>query len=111
MKEGIHPEYKAATITCACGNVTETRSTVQNIHVEICSQCHPFLRVNGNLWTRPVAWRNLSGNTALKTDSSAEGLRAACDRLGGSPVKKGQRAGRIPLPFFIVIRAEKHDRV
>ncbi|MBI3001850.1 MAG: 50S ribosomal protein L31 [Deltaproteobacteria bacterium] len=42
MKEGIHPEYKAATITCACGNVTETRSTVQNIHVEICSQCHPF---------------------------------------------------------------------
>jgi len=42
MKEGIHPEYKAATITCACGNVVETRSTVQRIHVEICSQCHPF---------------------------------------------------------------------
>jgi large subunit ribosomal protein L31 len=42
MKEGIHPEYKAANITCACGNVVETRSTVQNIHVEICSQCHPF---------------------------------------------------------------------
>lgn len=42
MKEGIHPEYKAATITCACGNVIETRSTVQKIHVEICSQCHPF---------------------------------------------------------------------
>ncbi|MGH7773760.1 MAG: 50S ribosomal protein L31 [Candidatus Binatia bacterium] len=42
MKEGIHPEYKAATITCACGNVIETRSTVQRIHVEICSQCHPF---------------------------------------------------------------------
>jgi large subunit ribosomal protein L31 len=42
MKEGIHPEYKTATITCACGNVLETRSTAQNIHVEICSQCHPF---------------------------------------------------------------------
>jgi large subunit ribosomal protein L31 len=42
MKEGIHPEYKAATITCACGHVTETRSTLQNIHVDICSQCHPF---------------------------------------------------------------------
>jgi large subunit ribosomal protein L31 len=42
MKEGIHPEYKAATITCACGYVTETRSTVGNIHVEICSHCHPF---------------------------------------------------------------------
>ena len=29
-------------ITCACGNVIETRSTVENIHVEICSACHPF---------------------------------------------------------------------
>lgn len=42
MKEGIHPEYKAATISCACGNVIETHSTVENIHVEICSNCHPF---------------------------------------------------------------------
>jgi large subunit ribosomal protein L31 len=42
MKEAIHPAYKAATITCACGCVVETRSTVGNIHVEICSNCHPF---------------------------------------------------------------------
>jgi large subunit ribosomal protein L31 len=42
MKEGIHPEYKLTTITCACGNIIETRSTAQNIHVDICSQCHPF---------------------------------------------------------------------
>jgi large subunit ribosomal protein L31 len=42
MKEGIHPEYKKATINCACGSVVETRSTVGNIHVEICSDCHPF---------------------------------------------------------------------
>jgi large subunit ribosomal protein L31 len=43
MKEGIHPEYKATTITCVCGNVIETRSTKQDIKVEICSQCHPFI--------------------------------------------------------------------
>jgi len=42
MKQGIHPEYKAATIICACGQVVETRSTADNIHVEICSNCHPF---------------------------------------------------------------------
>ncbi len=42
MKAGIHPEYKAATISCACGNVIETHSTVAKIHVEICSNCHPF---------------------------------------------------------------------
>ncbi len=42
MKQGIHPKYEKATITCACGNVIETRSTVKNIQVEICSACHPF---------------------------------------------------------------------
>ncbi|WP_288750696.1 50S ribosomal protein L31, partial [uncultured Treponema sp.] len=42
MRAGIHPEYKMTKITCQCGNVIETRSTVQNIHVEICSACHPF---------------------------------------------------------------------
>ncbi len=42
MKAGIHPEYEKALITCACGRVTETRSTVGEIHVEICSHCHPF---------------------------------------------------------------------
>jgi len=42
MKKGIHPKYEMTTITCACGNVFETRSTAKNIHVEICSACHPF---------------------------------------------------------------------
>ena len=42
MKPSIHPEYQAARIVCACGNIIETRSTVPEIHVEICSSCHPF---------------------------------------------------------------------
>ena len=42
MKEGIHPNYKPATITCACGAVWETGSTKQDIHGEVCSKCHPF---------------------------------------------------------------------
>lgn len=42
MKQGIHPEYKIARVTCACGNTFETRSTKGDINVEICSQCHPF---------------------------------------------------------------------
>lgn len=42
MKEGIHPEYVETTITCACGNVINTRSTKKDIKVEICSKCHPF---------------------------------------------------------------------
>lgn len=42
MKEGIHPEYKQATISCACGATYETRSTKGSFFVEICANCHPF---------------------------------------------------------------------
>ena len=42
MKKGIHPKYEPTTVTCACGNVMEIRSTVKDIKVEICSSCHPF---------------------------------------------------------------------
>lgn len=42
MKPGVHPDYKKAVVTCVCGNTFETRSTVGNLHVEICSNCHPF---------------------------------------------------------------------
>jgi len=43
MKKGIHPEYyENAVITCACGNVIHTGSTVKEMHVNTCSRCHPF---------------------------------------------------------------------
>ena len=42
MKQKIHPKYDTTIVTCACGNTIETRSTVPEIHVEICSSCHPF---------------------------------------------------------------------
>lgn len=42
MREGIHPEYNEVTITCACGNSIQTRSTRKEITTEICSACHPF---------------------------------------------------------------------
>ena len=42
MKKKIHPGYGQTTITCACGEVIQTRSTKENLRVEICSKCHPF---------------------------------------------------------------------
>ena len=42
MRQGIHPDYYQATVTCNCGNTFVTGSTKENIHVEICSKCHPF---------------------------------------------------------------------
>ena len=42
MKQGIHPEYKTVTVKCACGATFETRSTKDELKVDICSNCHPF---------------------------------------------------------------------
>lgn len=43
MKADIHPNYEKIEVTCVCGNTFETRSTLgQDLHVEICSACHPF---------------------------------------------------------------------
>jgi large subunit ribosomal protein L31 len=49
MKEGIHPNYVATTITCACGNTLQSRSTRSTIKLDICSNCHPFFTGNQKL--------------------------------------------------------------
>ncbi len=42
MREGIHPKYETSKAICACGNTFETRSTIAELHVDICGDCHPF---------------------------------------------------------------------
>ncbi|MDQ3388305.1 MAG: 50S ribosomal protein L31 [Gemmatimonadota bacterium] len=42
MKPEIHPEYQNVTVHCACGNNFDTRSTGKDVHVEVCSACHPY---------------------------------------------------------------------
>jgi large subunit ribosomal protein L31 len=42
LKEKIHPKYKEAKVVCACGETFVTRSTMENIRIDICSKCHPF---------------------------------------------------------------------
>jgi large subunit ribosomal protein L31 len=42
MKEGIHPEYAPARVTCACGNTFTTRSTHGDMSIDVCAACHPF---------------------------------------------------------------------
>ena len=42
MKADIHPKYEDATVICACGEKFQTRATQPEIHVDICSACHPF---------------------------------------------------------------------
>ena len=42
MKQDIHPNYMETKVTCSCGNSFVTRSTKEELHVELCNQCHPF---------------------------------------------------------------------
>ena len=42
MKQGIHPDFVTATVSCACGHRFETMGTVEDVHLDICSVCHPF---------------------------------------------------------------------
>ena len=42
MREKIHPSYVESTIVCACGNTWKTRSTRASVHLDICSNCHPY---------------------------------------------------------------------
>ena len=42
MKQDIHPEFRDTKVSCACGNAWETRSTNEEIRLDVCSACHPF---------------------------------------------------------------------
>jgi large subunit ribosomal protein L31 len=72
MKAEIHPKYKEAVIQCHCGNVIQTRSTVANIHVGICSACHPF-------FTGEVRFVDTAGRVD-KFQKRFGGSKAAADR-------------------------------
>lgn len=72
MKQGIHPEYQLATVHCACGNTFQTRSTQEDLHVEICSVCHPFFTGKQRLMDtagRIERFQQKWGRTADATDS------------------------------------------
>ncbi|MFQ5867754.1 MAG: 50S ribosomal protein L31 [bacterium] len=76
MKKGIHPKYFETTITCACGNVIRTRSTVKTIRVEICSACHPFFTGRQKL---------------VDTAGRVEKFRRRYTRTAGKTVRKKTR--------------------
>ena len=44
MKKGIHPEYVDTKVTCACGNTFTVKSNKQELHLEVCNECHPFYK-------------------------------------------------------------------
>jgi large subunit ribosomal protein L31 len=89
MKQGIHPEYKQATVRCACGNSFFTRSTRDDIHVEVCSVCHPFFTGKQRLmdtagrverfrrkWSKPGAAPTQGSEAEVGAESDKQGADA-----------------------------------
>jgi len=94
MKPEVHPVYPPARITCACGNVVETRSTRGSFNVEICSNCHPFF--TGKYKLVDTAGRvdrfrkKYAATTAAKEAAAAGGEAAPAAGAAKKAGKKGE---------------------
>lgn len=83
MKKGIHPAYKDVTVKCGCGNVFQTRSTKEQILVEICSSCHPF-------YTGKQKFVDTAGMVEkFQRKWAGDAAKQAQAKAAGLPVKKG----------------------
>jgi len=77
MKQGIHPNYQEITVHCACGNEFQTRSTrAGELHVEICSECHPFFTGKQKLVDTAGRVDRFNKRYGKKTAPAAEGAGA-----------------------------------
>jgi len=82
MKTNLHPKYNEITVTCSCGNSFKTKSTVDDINVEICSACHPFYTGKQKLV-----------DTAGRVDKFRMRLEAATAKKAATAQKKGRKTG------------------
>lgn len=89
MKKNIHPKYEVATVSCACGAEFVTRTTIGDIKLDICSQCHPFftgtqrmLDVAGRVDKFNKRYAATGGKTVERKPKKVEGAKAK--KLSGS---------------------------
>jgi large subunit ribosomal protein L31 len=94
MKPEVHPVYPPARITCACGNIVETRSTRGSFSVEICSNCHPFFTGKYKLVDtagRVDRFRKKYAATNAAKEAAAAGGEAAAAPAAGAAKKGGKK--------------------
>jgi large subunit ribosomal protein L31 len=90
MKPDLHPVYAPSRITCACGNVVETRSSRGSFAVEVCSNCHPFFTGKYKLLDtagRVEKFRKKYAAKPAAGEAPAEGAAPAA--IPAAPAKKG----------------------
>jgi large subunit ribosomal protein L31 len=98
VKAAIHPEYVETTITCACGEIIQTRSTRPGVRVEICSKCHPFYTGKQKLVDTAVGSRRRSRNGDPALGSGSATHLGAAVMSPRTPVSNATRPSRPVIP-------------
>lgn len=94
MKEGIHPNYQEVDVRCACGNTFKTRSTKPELHLEICSACHPFFTGRQKLIDTEGRVERFNKKFGLQTSEQRRTAEKAAKaaKVAATPAKKAKPA-------------------
>ena len=96
MKEGIHPKYQVVEVRCACGNTFKTRSTKPELHLEICSACHPFFTGRQKLIDTEGRverfTKKFGAQTSEQRKTAAKAVKAKAAATKAAPAKAAAKA-------------------
>lgn len=92
MKAGIHPDYFESTITCACGAVYKTGSTMESIAIELCSACHPFFTGKQKILDTARRVEKFTGKIDKKSATVKTAKDKAADRAARAQTKAEKKA-------------------
>ena len=90
MKEGIHPAYKEVEVRWACGNTFKTKSTKNELHLEICSACHPFFTGRQKLIDTEGRVERFSKKFGAQTSESRKTAEKAAKAKKAAATKKAK---------------------
>ena len=92
MKEGIHPNYQDVEVRCACGNTFKTRSTKPELHLEICSACHPFFTGRQKLIDTEGRVERFNKKFGVQTSEQRKAAEKAAKaaKVASAPAKKAK---------------------
>ena len=92
MKPGIHPKYFEVEVRCACGNTFKTHSTKQELHLEICNQCHPFFTGRQKLIDTEGRVERFNKKFGAQTSEQRKTAQKAAKATKAAAVKKSTKA-------------------
>lgn len=92
MKAAIHPKYFDSKITCACGAVYETGSTLETIDIELCSACHPFFTGKQKILDTARRVEKFTAKDSKKTGTVKTAKDKAAERAARATAKAAKKA-------------------